>query len=347
MGKDVTRSPSMVYIPTYIYIEGVSTDSILHYTGQSSTFKQRIGILQARTFLFMPTSNLLYSSSFGEPEKEQTKEIMEIFGSFKELSNSLMRNVDNGRFFIKPQKWLYFINGIIAFIFPLVVTYLIIDNKDLKYMFENSTWNKFVGILAIILFLVFMYYTAYITFLFWVSRMNNIDVHVKEGDNMVAIPLYAHYIQSYGEFLALNIGLIPSVGAVLLYLFLLLTGEANFYHDRHFLTYFLILVLVIIALVVGAWAIAFISHFISECIRVIAQIANDLRDVRDIHHSEGKSIKDGSEKEKKEKAAEQVQSKEPETTSNTDMLKDLKSLLDAGILSQEEYEVQKKELLNS
>jgi len=210
---------------------------------------------------------------------------MNVLSLIKNWMYALMRIIDNGKFFIKPQKWVYFLFGILAFVVPLVVTYLIYDSFDDFIGPLDSGWDKFVGFVGITLFFIYLYLTAFLIFFFWKSRIANIDAHVKVGDNIVAIPLWAHAIKSYGECLGMYIGLLPPVGGALLYLFCLLTGEMDFYHDWLFLIYLLAWILLTVASVYLAWIVISFFRFISECISIRPQIANDVRDLGDIHRA--------------------------------------------------------------
>lgn len=218
-----------------------------------------------------------------------------------------MRLIDNGKFFIKPQKWWYFIFGLAAFIFPLIVTYLLVDqaidvfrighkvyDSDLggaivRDAVEKSSfkdvWRGIVGVIGIILFLIYQYVVAFLFFYFWKSRIKNLDSHVKVGDNIVALPLMAHSVKCMGEVLGVYIGLIPPVAGIFLYIFFLLTGEYDFYHDWNFLKYLIVLAVAIVVCFMLAWGIIFLFRVISERITLRPQIANDVRDMGDIHRA--------------------------------------------------------------
>ena len=218
-----------------------------------------------------------------------------------------MRLIDNGKFFIKPQKWWYFLLGVLAFVIPLLVTYklgeMAIDtfrtsrevyNSELegaivrKAVEESGfkeTWKGIVGVIGIILFLIYQYVIAFVIFYFWKSRIKNLDSHVKVGDNIVALPLLAHSVKCIGEVLGVYIGLIPPVAGIFLYIFCLLTGENDFYKEWNFVLYLLMLALAIVVCIMLAWFIIFIFRVFSERITLRPQIANDVRDMGDIHRA--------------------------------------------------------------
>lgn len=210
---------------------------------------------------------------------------MNVITLIKDWMYALMRTIDNGSIFIKPQKWVYFLYGILAFVFPILVTIWIFDEGDVYFRYSEIFWTKFVAIIAIALFIVYMYLIAYLVFLFWKSRIANIDAHVKVGDNIVAMPLFSHLIKSIGECIGVYVGLLPPVGGALFYLFTLLTGEMDFYHDWHFIGYLLLWALMSFLCVLVAWFIVFLFRFFSERITLLPQIANDVRDLGDIHRA--------------------------------------------------------------
>ncbi|MBP1540534.1 MAG: hypothetical protein ILA29_09305 [Prevotella sp.] len=210
---------------------------------------------------------------------------MKILTIIKSWMDTLMRIIDNGKFFINPQKWMYLLCGLLAFVIPIVVTFIIIANADNFLSFGDSAWKKFVGYLGILLYFIYMYLMAYLVYLFWKSRIRNIDAYVKVGDNIVANPLFGHYIKCGGECLGMYIGLMPPVGGVLFYIYLMLTGSRAFYHDGNFLKYLVLFILFMCGCILLAWWVVFFFRFISERITLLPQVANDVRDLGDIHRA--------------------------------------------------------------
>lgn len=210
---------------------------------------------------------------------------MSIFSTLNNGLDGLMKSLDNGKMFIKPIKWLYVLYGVFAFIIPILATYGIFDSDLGRIMDYGNGWEKCMFVLFLLLFIVFMYVSAYIIFKFWMSRKEHIDQVVKVGDNIVATPLVADHIQCFGEAMGVYIGVVAPFAICLFYLFALLSGFDGFYKDGIFIKVLLGCILAILALVILAWFIVFIAHYISEQIRLKANMANDLRDIADIHRS--------------------------------------------------------------
>ena len=127
--------------------------------------------------------------------------------------------------------------------------------------------------------------------LFWFHRCKKIDQVVKVGDQIVAIPLFSHFVQSLGEMYGLSVAVVTPVLIIILYLFGVLTGVDALGAtggDNYLLIILLGLLFVIIYSVVSiivGFLIVLITHFISEIIKLPAQIANDVRDLGDIHRA--------------------------------------------------------------
>lgn len=202
----------------------------------------------------------------------------------------LLSWIDNGSFFISPMKWIYMVFAYLSFIPPFILVYFIFELSDeglFKYM---SGWSKFTAYLFCIIFLAVVVIAAIIMFFFWKDRCKKINQAVRVGDQIVALPLWAHLNQSIGESLGVYIGIVPSIAGILIYIWGLLTGfeYLNMFGNNILQTIFISLLALaafIIANIFIGFVIVLISHFISESIKLSAQIANDVRDLGDIHRA--------------------------------------------------------------
>ena len=200
----------------------------------------------------------------------------------KDLFYKLLKLIDDGRFLVKPMKWWYYVKGVIPFAFPLLFIYLMIEEE----MYRNfSGWGKFLFWVFAFLFTLYLVIVAYVSFLFWSHRAKRIDQVVRRGDNYTAIPLLADNIKNTGEIFGILISVIFIVGAVFFYIFLLLSGEEGVYEDLNFIKMLPAIVILAVICVLTTYFIIFITHFIAEKLRLLAQIGNDLRDVADIHRA--------------------------------------------------------------
>ena len=200
----------------------------------------------------------------------------------KEYFYKLLHLIDDKRFLIKPLKWLYYFKGILPYILPLLFIYFFISDNPAKYY---STWAKVVSWIFFVLFTVYLFIVAYINMLFWFQRAGILEKVVRPGDDIVAIPLVADNIKNDGESLAIMLSTIVIVGAIMLYVFLMLTGEEEFYKYGNFAYGLLAIIGLIIACAVISYFIILVTHLIAERLRMRAQMCNDLRDVADIHRA--------------------------------------------------------------
>jgi hypothetical protein len=127
-------------------------------------------------------------------------------------------------------------------------------------------------------------------YFFWKDRCRKMNQAVRVGDQIVALPLWAHLNQSLGESLGVYIGIVPSIGGILLYIWGLLTGFeyldlfGNNIMQTIFISLLALAAFILVNIFIG-FVIVLISHFISESIKISAQIANDVRDLGDIHRA--------------------------------------------------------------
>lgn len=213
-----------------------------------------------------------------------------ILNQIKLCMTKFLSLIDSGKFFVQPMRWLYILFAVLSFVPALITLYVMYEygiDGTLKYA---SGWMKFSGYLFCFIFAIFVIVTAILMFYFWMNRSHAVSQVVKEGDQIVAMPVWAHLVQSTFESWGVYISIIPSTGAALFYIWGIFTGfkAINYYTTvgEFFKTLFVgLLVLALFAficLLVG-YVIILIAHYIGESIRVRAQIANDVRDLGDIH----------------------------------------------------------------
>lgn len=200
--------------------------------------------------------------------------------------------IDSGKFFTQPMRWLYVIFACLSFVPALLVLYFIYEegiNGILRYA---EGWVKFSGYLFCLIFALFVIVTAILMFYYWMDRSHKVAHIVNDGDQIVAMPVWAHYTQSIFESLGVYIAIIPPMGAVLFYLWGVITG---FKYIEPFAEVGDIIKLLVIGLLALAgfifvclllsYIIILVAHYLGESIRVRAQIANDVRDLGDIHRA--------------------------------------------------------------
>ena len=200
--------------------------------------------------------------------------------------------IDSGRFFIHPMSWLYIVFACLSFVPALLILYYMYEEGIDGILRHTEGWIKFSGYLFCFLFALFVIVTAILMFYYWMNRSHKVAHIVNEGDQIVAMPVWAHFVQSLLESSGVYIALIPPMGATLLYLWGVITGfkyiepyaEAGDIF-KFFLIGLLALAIFIFICLLLSYIIILIAHYIGESIRVRAQIANDVRDLGDIHRA--------------------------------------------------------------
>ena len=200
--------------------------------------------------------------------------------------------IDSGKFFTHPMRWLYVVFACLSFVPALLILYFMYDTGVDGILRHAKGWIKFSGYLFCFIFAVFVIVTAILMFYYWMNRSHKVAHIVNEGDQIVAMPVWAHFVQSIFESFGVYIGIIPPFGAALFYLWGVITGFK--YIEPHadagdifklFLLGLLALALFTFVCLFVSYIIILVAHYIGESIRVRAQIANDVRDLGDIHRA--------------------------------------------------------------
>lgn len=176
--------------------------------------------------------------------------------------------IENGGNFKKPLSWLYGIVAVVNLIFPLVLLYGAISNR----IFSAGSQ---VILLFIIIWLIIVF-AALVSFMLWWDRKNKIATYVNsEKSEFVIIPVFAHIIQTVGEWFGTWIAIVGTLSSLLVAIFL---GPEGAYFMRSlglgiaaggWLS-------VIIFPIFGFLTIVF-ARFLSEQFRVFAAIANNTK----------------------------------------------------------------------
>lgn len=219
---------------------------------------------------------------------------MESFSMFLDKCKSLMelflRYIDNGKFFREPMKWLYILCGIIPFLITAYFLYQFIDEAHFIYRYINA-WSKITLTFGVLLAFVYALVLDYLGLVFWINRSKQINEQVREGDQIIALPVLAHFVKTLGE----GFGTFASLQVVgvyaIMYICMMLNGFDGMagHGFEGFMKALFYGLLIFLGIVVGACLFAygtiFLSRTLSEKIRVKAMLANDLRDVADIHRA--------------------------------------------------------------
>lgn len=175
-----------------------------------------------------------------------------------------LRSIDSGKLFRKPFSWLYVI---IAFIHLLVPLILFVKMEDAKF-FDYS-------IVAASLILIVMVLTCWVCFQIWWNRRKNILEVSADGDEFVATPVFAHFIQTTGE----SIGTFLAVGGTLSSLVALVVMGENGVNVLESLggSLFEAGAAVILLFPVYGYLMILVTRYFAELIRAFASIANNTK----------------------------------------------------------------------
>lgn len=173
--------------------------------------------------------------------------------------------IDNGHFFRVPFEWLYKIISILNLALPIYVLYKSID----LYIFDMRA--KFV--IAFILCWLLIAFTCWVNFQLWWNRSSKVAQSFSQGDDFVATPVFAHFVQTSGEWLGTTIGII-GFGVSLIAKIIL--GDESFIIDNLLdLPFIGGGIETIIILPITGFLIIVFFRFSAEQFRALASIANN------------------------------------------------------------------------
>ena len=195
----------------------------------------------------------------------------------KRIIDQLMIAIDNGKLIKKPFKWLYVISGALCVLPMLAGIGVIIWQWDLLFNLLNPNfWTDFVSILMAFLVVYALLIYAVWGWHFWKNRKENLDGVIRTGSRTVAIPLIAHINQSNGEHFSLFLVYVSVASFVLAYIACMLTNALGFWSKFGFILYLIGGVVAIGVVALVAYLNILFVRFISERIRLLSQIGNDV-----------------------------------------------------------------------
>lgn len=186
----------------------------------------------------------------------------------KQWLNRLMAVIDSGSFFREPMRWLYVVIGILMSLGCLIGIWQLIDTGVFKY-------QALYAILATLVMLAVSVFAV----LFWINRSKHLKDKVQVNDDIVAIPVVAHFTQSIGECVGI---IMCTVVALMAFLVPLLAGDMGGYMFRELIPIdvsgpLLTAIFGALFCVIWGYLIILVAHFWAETMRAIASIANNTR----------------------------------------------------------------------
>ena len=112
----------------------------------------------------------------------------------------VLKYIDTGKFFREPFRWLYAILAILNLLFPIVLLVRAIES-DLFRLGGGGLITVFIFIWIVVVFI------SWIGFQIWWNRRKKIYSVITALDDFVAIPVFSNFIQTFGEWLGMLIGI--------------------------------------------------------------------------------------------------------------------------------------------
>lgn len=129
-----------------------------------------------------------------------------------EIIKNYLNYIDNGKFYKKPFSFLYALFAVLNILTPFSV---------LIYASSNNLFDMggdFVA--AFMLIWLILIIVGIIGFLIWWQRKDQVSVLTSENDDFVAVPIVAHFIQTFGEWAGTYFGILGFAFALLGRIFL-------------------------------------------------------------------------------------------------------------------------------
>jgi len=178
--------------------------------------------------------------------------------------------IDRGQLFRKPFSWLYLLIAGLNLLLPLI---LFIKLIDVGFLDADAK-----SIISIFLFWLVIVFLSWVSFQLWFDRSKKVLKVSLDEDDLVATPVFSHFIQTFGEWLGVWVGVGGGLFALLLTL--LLGGEAYMSISGRGifpgLSSFDGPIFILLMPIYGFLIIVF-SRFLAEQFRAIASIANNTR----------------------------------------------------------------------
>jgi len=175
--------------------------------------------------------------------------------------------IDRGDLYRKPFSWLYAFIGIINLISPLVFLVIAINQR----IFDADA--KFI--IAFLFIWLILTFVSWLSFQLWWDRKNKVVSSSSSDDEFVATPVFAHLIQTMGEWLGTWIGVVGF--SIALLTTIILGDDANYLSQSIGLGFMGSGFLFIIIMPIYGFLIIVVSRFFAEQFRALASIANNTK----------------------------------------------------------------------
>ena len=182
------------------------------------------------------------------------------------FSNPYLTYLGKGRFFTL----VYILLAVTNLIFPFVILFHVIDSGFFKHAESNQ-------ISAFILLWIVIVFTCWVGFLLWWNRRKKVkNIGTPE---FIAIPIFSHIIQTFGEWIGTLIGIIGAFGGLLMSIFL--GNDATIFEGfgREFMQFMQLGVLTVIVAPIIGLIITILFRILAELLHLFAAIANNTKEI--------------------------------------------------------------------
>jgi len=178
-----------------------------------------------------------------------------------------LRTMDDGSFFRKPVMWLYVLMALVNLILPFYLLYRAIEHR----FFDSPA--VYIFVLSIVWLAIL--FACWVGFQLWWDRKDKVSLSAKPEDDFVAIPVFAHFVQTSGEWLGTWIAI---VGFVFALLATILLGKEGYYLGSQVgLGFFSISAASIILMPVYGFLIVLVTRVMAEALKALVAIANNTK----------------------------------------------------------------------
>jgi len=190
------------------------------------------------------------------------------YGKFYTLIKPYLQHIDNGLLFRTPFSWMYAFMAIFNLLLPI---YMLIEAWN-NHVFEVLA-AKYLAVFFLIWLLIA--FVSWLGFQIWWNRKFDVLKTYHKGDEFVATPVFAHFVQTLGEWLGTWIGIVGF--SVSLVATLLLGSEGKYMLQSVGLDFMETDFLFAILMPVYGFLIIVFSRFLAEQFKALTTIANNTR----------------------------------------------------------------------
>lgn len=115
---------------------------------------------------------------------------------FFNFVNPLLTQLDNGRFYTNSLGIIYLLLAIANLLIPVYLLYVVVFETYLESI-------SFESILLEVLEFSLMFFISWVCFQIWWHRRLQLIAPPMEGNEFIITPIFAHFVQTFGEWLGI------------------------------------------------------------------------------------------------------------------------------------------------